>query len=671
MDNEVNNFYEFGSYRLDPRRKLLLRDGDPIVLTWKAFETLLVLVQQSGQVVSKEELMRTLWPRTFVEDSNLTQHISMVRKALGETPTDRRYIITYPGRGYSFVETVKVIPDDASDKTSRAEDQTDGVPAHSAFDLPSANCPGPMFDEESGDAAHPMLGILATGGRSFWHRAKAWIAVACAGLAVFAGLGLWLRHTATAKEADAEGRSPQIRIMLAVLPFENLSSDPEQEYFSDGLTEETITDLGELNPDQLGVIARTSSTSYKHTDKTIAQIGRELGVDYVLEGSVRQEGGVARVSAQLIRVTDQAHLWAHTYERETGGLLALQNELGTAIAQQVRVKLTPSDDRAASRYAADPEAYQLYLKGRFYLDKRTWPEIDQSARYFQEAIDKDPGFALAYAGLAASHLANAIGSPLKFDPKAKSAALRALELDEDLAEAHIVLGVVKADFEYDWPAAEHEFKQAIQLNPNSADAHFHYAWNYLVPLGRFDQAIAEMKKALELDPFSRIDNTILGCTFFYARRYDESLKQFEKAISLNPGFFVTYYHLAWLYSQLGRYPEAIAALTKGRSVAGDARAKVAASEEADLKRAFAADGANGFWQEILKHQDIGEFGAPQVHARLGDKDKALQGLENDYKERAPLNTLVNVDPAFDPLRSDPRYRDLVRRMGLVPNADSH
>jgi TolB-like protein len=232
--------------------------------------------------------------------------------------------------------------------------------------------------------------------------------------------------------------------MLAVLPFANLSDDPEQEYFSDGLTEETITDLGELNPERLGVIARTSAAAYKHTSKTIAQIGRELGVDYILEGSVRREGGVARISAQLIRVKDQVHLWAHNYDREAGGLLALQNELGRAIAQQVQVKLAPPYGvRSVNQYAPNPDAYELYLKGRFYLNQRTYAEIDKSTEYFQRAVEKDPGFALGYAGLADSYLANAIRSPQDFEPKAKAAASRALELDDELAEAHAALGAEK------------------------------------------------------------------------------------------------------------------------------------------------------------------------------------------------------------------------------------
>jgi tetratricopeptide (TPR) repeat protein len=298
---------------------------------------------------------------------------------------------------------------------------------------------------------------------------------------------------------------------------------------------------------------------------------------------------------------------------EAGGLLALQNELGRAIAQKVQVQLAPRyGSRSAKKYVPTPEAYELYLKGRFYINKRTWPELTQSTKYFQQCIDEDPGFALAYAGLADSYLANSIASPQEFDPRAKAAATRALELDDDLAEAHAVLGAVKADFEFDWPGAEQEFKRAIELDPNDADAHYRYSFNYLTPLGKSDQAIAEMKKALDLDPFSRIDNTVLGLAYFYGGRNEEGLKQFQKAIELNPDFFVTYYHLAWLYAQLGQYADAITMLTKGRLLAGDHRVKIAASDEVSLRKAFAAKGAKGFWQEMLSQgskddPEIGEF----------------------------------------------------------------
>jgi len=633
---------------LDRSSYELRRAGRALKLERIPLDILFLLVERSGQLVSREEIIEKIWGKdVFLDtDSSINGAIRKIRNALKDDPEHPIFVQTVTGKGYRFIAAV------LEAKIPAQEDIIANLESSRTVATEESVVPATRRERPAALKSWPWVASLGTL------------------LVVVLAIGLyWIRLGARSQPASEH------RIMLAVLPFANLSNDPEQEYFSDGLTEETITDLGELNPERLGVIARTSAAAYKHTTKTIAQIGRELGVDYILEGSVRREGGVARISAQLIRVKDQVHLWAHNYDRETGALLALQNELGRAIAQQVQVKLaTPHAGRSTNKYAPNPEAYELYLKGRFYVKQRTFPEVDKSAEYFQRSLDKDPSFALAYAGLADSHLANAIRSPQTFYPKAKAAASRALELDDDLAEAHAALGAEKADFEYDWPGAEQEFKRAIQLNPNYAEAHFRYAYSYLTPFGKSEQAIAEMKKALELDPFSRIYNTVLGITYFYARKYDQAEEQFKKAIELNPDFFVTYYHFAWLYSQTGQYRNAISELTKGRLRSGDDRVKIAASEDIALRKAFGADGARGFWQQILREEEkidpeIGEFAPPQVYARLGEKEKALEGLDRNYEERKALGTLLNVDPAFDLLRSDPRFVELVRRMGLAPNAN--
>ena len=632
---------------LDRNSYELRRVGRALKLERIPLDILFLLVERNGQLVTREDIIGKIWGKdVFVDtDSSINGAIRKIRQVLRDDPENPVFVQTVTGKGYRFIAAVT--------EAEVRDQEGGGKKVESSTTLPQKpSTPLPTGQE-----------------RRVWLRSWPWVvslAVLFVALAVFLGL----RLRARSQSAAAQGR-----VMLAVLPFANLSNDPEQEYFSDGLTEETITDLGELNPERLGVIARTSAAAYKHTDKTIAQIGRELGVDYILEGSVRREGAVARVSAQLIRVKDQVHLWAHNYDRETGGLLALQNELGRAIAQQVQVKLAPPyGGRSTNKYAPNPEAYELYLKGRFYLNQRTYAEIDKSTEYFQQSIEKDPGFALAYAGLADSYLANSIRSPQDFEPKAKAAASRALELDDDLAEAHAALGAEKADFEYDWAGAEQEFKRALELNPNYAEGHFRYAFSYLMPQGQSDTAIAEMKKALQLDPFSPIYNTVFGLTYFYARRYDLAQEQFKKAIDLNADFFVTHYHLAWLYSQSGQYENAISELTKGRLLSGDDRTvKAAAPDEVALRKALAAEGARGFWQQLLRSNgklvgNIGEFDLPQIYARLRDTQKALESLDRNYEERRALGTLLNVDPAFDALRSDQRFENLVRRIGLTPNA---
>jgi TolB-like protein/DNA-binding winged helix-turn-helix (wHTH) protein/Tfp pilus assembly protein PilF len=665
MSQASRRSYEFGPFRMDCARKLLLRDGNPVALTSKAFEMLLVLVERSERVVSKDELMKELWPDSFVEESNLTQHIFILRKVLGETPQDRRYILTIPGRGYRFTERVQVVPQDAAE----LDDERRSLTPEKAAGQETPDSSNSQHGD--GEATH-REGSSSPGARGgvSWQRAATWAGITLIFLGVSAGTAWWLHLSRTRLQAAGSSGVGQ-RKMLAVLPFQNLSNDSGQEYFSDGLTEEAITDLGELNPEKLGVIARTSAMAYKHTDKTIAGIGRELGADYILEGSVRREGQTVRVSAQLIRVTDQTHLWAHNYQREVNGLLALQNELGAAIAQQVQIELDPvHGSRSSRKHIPNAESYEAFLQGLYFLNKRTRDDENRSVEFFEQSTDKDPGFAPAYAGLANAYLALSVFSPERFFPKAASAATRALELDDDLAEAHAALGAEKADFEFDWQGADREFQRATQLNPNSSAAHFFFSSYYLMPLGYSEQATAQMKKALELDPLSPILNAYLGLNYFYARQYDQALLQYKKTLKLYPDFHVTHYWLAWLYSQRGEYPDAIAEITKARLLEGGERAKMANSDKIALSSAYATSGPAGFWQQIQKDNEktgrnIGEFDIPQVYARIGEKDRAIEWLGRNCEARTPFTTYLNIDPAYDSLRSDPRFAGLARRIGLM------
>jgi serine/threonine protein kinase/tetratricopeptide (TPR) repeat protein len=470
----------------------------------------------------------------------------------------------------------------------------------------------------------------------------------------------------------------QKRVMLAVLPFQNMSNDPAQEYFSDGLTEETITDLGQLSPEHLGVIARTSAMAYKHTNKTITQIGHELDVDYVLEGSVRREGGEARVSAQLIRVSDQTHLWAQNYERELHDLLQIENELGKAIARQVQINLTPQQEIDLSKMRTiNPDAYDLYLKGRYYWNLRNPAAIKESIGYFQQATAQDPNFALAYVGLAdAYNIGNILGVYSAKDslPKAKAAATKALALDPSLAEAHAALGMVKSHYDFDFSGAEREFLKAIELNPNSAYAHFFYSNCYLAPMGRMSEAIAENKKAVELDPLSLPINNFMGMTYLFAEDYEKSYLQFRHTIAMDPTFPLAHLYFSWLLTTMGKYEEGIKENEKSEVLSG-ASSEDATAEANAMLQAFKTGGERGFWQKNLERalqtqkRPGGGFVAPTdmaaAYALAGDKDSAFEWLDKAYAERDGEGiTLLKVVPAFKSLRGDPRFTDLLRRLGL-------
>jgi TolB-like protein/Tfp pilus assembly protein PilF len=437
-----------------------------------------------------------------------------------------------------------------------------------------------------------------------------------------------------------------------------MSNDPRQEYFGDGLTEETITDLGELSPERLGVIARTSAMAYKRTNKTVSQIGQELGVDYILEGSVRREGGRARVTAQLIRVSDQTHLWARSYDRELHDVLEIENDLGRAIAQEVQANLTPERESALARQRlVDPEAYDLYLKGRYYWNERTPAGIKQSIGYFQKATDKDPNFALAYTGLAdAYNISNIVGlySAKQSLPQAAEAAKRAIEIDPTLAEPHSALGMEKSHYEFDFPGAEKEFRQALELNPNSAYAHLFYSNCYLLPMGREAEAVAENQKALALDPLSLPINNFLGATYLFVGDYEKSYRQFQHTIEMDPRFPLAHAYFAGLLYMMGKVDEAI--------------------EAAAMRKAYKDGGETGLWQlDLQKTLQQFQAGSNSVtasslagaYARAGDADRAFEWLDKAYSERDGQDiTLLKYDLSYKNLRGDPRYGTFQRRMGL-------
>jgi TolB-like protein/DNA-binding winged helix-turn-helix (wHTH) protein/tetratricopeptide (TPR) repeat protein len=654
-----------GLFEVDLVSGEILREGRRVALQEQPFRVLSLLLEHPGQVVTREQMQASLWPAdTYVGfDEGLNTAIRKLRVLFGDSADNPRFIETIPRRGYRFIAPVKELHEGEPLLVQNSVHTAASLSALESADMTAAQNNIKRVGHRRESSQRTIL------------RRSAWGVSAALGVLVlfFAASALLSRrfHPSSAV-------TPPRRAMLVALPFQNLTNDPAQEYFSDGLTEETITDLGQLTAAQLGVIARTSAMAYKHTDKTVAQIGRELGVDYILEGSVRRENGRTRVSAQLIRVSDQTHLWAENYDaRDLTDLIEVQNAIGRAIAQAVQINITPNARAGLSPpHPVKPEAYDLYLKGRFYWNQRTPAATRESIRLFQQAISLDPGFAEAYAGLARAYdVSNIDGiySPKDSFPQAKAAAEKAIELDPANAEAYALLGMEKSHYEFDFAAAKADFLKAIELNPNLAFAHFLYSNCYLMPMGLREEAITENQKAIELDPLSLPINNFLGENYLLAGDYATSRRSFEHAMAMDPNFPLPHAYISGLFEVMGKYEEAIDERERGDLLMGYGQ-KVESVRTARLRNALRTGGEKAYWKEHLA-QDIQAMGRPGVvfsptvvaadYAQGGEKEKALQWLEKAYLAREGQElTLLAVDPIWKNLDGDPRFSDLLKRIGL-------
>lgn len=457
------------------------------------------------------------------------------------------------------------------------------------------------------------------------------------------------------------------RVMLAVLPFQNLSSDPEQEYFSDGLTEEMIAQLGRLNPQRLGVIARTSSMRYKHTDKGIEAIGRELGVSHVLEGSVRRSANRVRVTAQLIQVRDQTHVWAHSFERAVGDILALQSDIAHAIATEIGVQFTPHERvRLASPRPVDPSVYEAYLKGRYFWKRRSREALQKSVQYFNQAIEIDPEYAPAYAGLADVYLTQLDYNylpPREAFALADRVLLDALRLDNTLAEPHTSLGHLRLH-QFNWAAAEQQFTRAIELNPGYDTAHYYYG-NLLAAFGRFDEAVAEANRALELDPISPNARQNRLFILYLARRYEHAVEQVKDTIELDPTYTELYYYLGHFYERQGDYSQAIEAFykvsPKSHRQGGTVLAAIGYAHAKAGHREQAIDVLTQL-EELSTREYVSSYDLALLHLALGNKDEAFVQLSKAYDDHSSYLPFLNVDARLDEVRTDSRFRLLVQQL---------
>jgi TolB-like protein/DNA-binding winged helix-turn-helix (wHTH) protein len=589
------HFYSFGPFQLDPAERVLRRQGQPVALPPKDVEVLIVLVERAGRIVEKDDLLATVWPGVFIEEGNLSRRIFNLRQALGDGAGGQKYIETVPRRGYRFVATVE-------------EQGGPSTPVPAAF-VDSGPAPGGAGSGEK---------------RRLWFWPLA-VTVVLAVTATLASQHFWKARSVSSQ-----------KVMLAVLPFANMSEDATNEYFADGFTEEMITQLGQLQPNRLGVIARTSAMRYKNSQQSAAQICRELGVNYLLEGSVRQAGDRVRITAQLIQASDQTHLWAESYEAPLTDVLHLQQEIAGRITNSLRLELLPAQAGAALDVHLDPEAYRKYLLGLTESRKGTREAGEKAVQYFKEAIAAEPKTARYYAALAQAYSDSVpyYSPPIVAMPLAKQAAEKALEFDPNLASAHATLGDAYLLLDWNWKAAEAEYRRAVEMNPSSPEARLGYA-NYLSTLGRHDEALAQVQQIYLVDPLA-LDSRIGALwVYYFSGRMEETVAQARKTIELEPQAGSAYGLLALAYAQMGRRAEVVAASEKAVRLSDSPGVQaVAASALARVGQQDKAREVLDLGLKMAEKHYVCRFLVAAAYTDLGDKEKALQSLERGYRERS-------------------------------------
>jgi TolB-like protein/DNA-binding winged helix-turn-helix (wHTH) protein len=621
-------------FELDLRAYELRRNGRSLKLERIPMDLLVLLVQRRGELVTRDQIIEKIWGKDVFLDTaaSINSAIRKIRQVLRDNPEQPRFIQTVTGQGYRFIAPLNAVtvPLDASPANVAPSD----VIQRATFSI-----------------------------RWFWAGAVATIFV----IAFAVGFAAWRSHERVRQQ------TPGGRLMMAVLPFDNLTGDSAQEYFSDGFTEEMITQLGRLDTQRIGVIARTSVMHYKNTRQPLARIAEELGVQYVLEGSVRRDAQRVRIATQLIRMQDQTHLWAREYDRQLSDLLSLQSEIAETIAREIQSTLEENRERPAFAQSlpVSPQsykAYDLYLQGRYHWNKRTPDGFRKALESFQQATEIDSGYARAYAGLADSYamMSNyGLARASECMPKARAAALKAIQSDDFLAEAHTSLAVVAQDYDHDWQTAEKEYRRAIGLNANYATAHQWYA-EYLAFQGRFTEALAESERARELDPLSLIIAADNGAIFYFSRQYDRAIARFRAVLDMDPGFTRAHLVVA-AYAQKGQFADALADIDAWRRIAGD-RPWIAGWEAYVYGRAGDRAKAQKALQKVEQLSRKWQVDPAQFmivsYAGMGDKEKCLAWLEKAISEHTNM-TGLKVDPLYDPLRSDPRFQDLLRRVGFA------
>jgi TolB-like protein/DNA-binding winged helix-turn-helix (wHTH) protein/Tfp pilus assembly protein PilF len=658
MSKLTRRYYEFGLFTLDPAQRLLLCAGKVVALTPKVFETLLVLVENTGRVVTKDDLLNKIWPDTIVEERCLSQNIFLLRKALGEDARGRQYIETIPKVGYRFLPGVL-----EGQNLSEAPSGTMVVQTRDRLRIVAT-------EEEiiAGENA-PVFETLAPRAlvRSIGENAPislpSWIVLLLLGLLMASSAAAYLGFSSTAASSiPVEAKS------IAVLPFKPLGSDPNDEYLGLGMADTLIGRLSHLS--QVVVRPTSAIRRYSGSDLDVIAAGREQRVDAVLEGSIYRSGERIRLSVQLVSVRDGASLWSYKCDERCSDIFAVQDSISERVAEALALKLTGEERRLLTKHETENTvAYQLYLEGRYFWNKRSEEGFKKALDYFNQTIEVDPNYALAYVGLADAYtmLADYDWLPAtEAGAKAKAAVTRALEIDETLAEAHASLADIKRFYDWDFAGAEQAYKRAIELNPNYVTAHQWYG-EFLSAMGRHDEAIREMKRAEELDPVSVVVKNASGWILLFARRYDEAIAACQKVIELDPGYGEVYSQLRRAYEQKGMYAEALAADEKFRMF------KTKAFRRSNpLSHLTPIPSAKAYWQKMLARteQDVrddleaAQFRLVEIYAQLGEPDQALKWLGRLYEDHHFWMPFLNVHAHLDPLRSDPRFNRMLKQIGL-------
>ena len=664
----VQQSIPFGEdFALDLRPRRLRRGSHVLKLERIPLEILVLLLEHRGEIVSRDEIVARVWGNdVFLDtDNSIRGAIRKVRQALKDDPETPRFIQTVTGRGYRFIAPIISPEEERTTEPPKPGASVVSTGTQSFVSEPDSWPQGGslgLMDQEQERTAGQVPGTETARGQ-LHRRARTWLFVGLASLVVvsiLSPLAFWRGSRVPAVF--------QRKTVLAVLPFDNLSRDPDQEFFSEGLTEEMIAQVGKLNRDRLKVVARSSVAKYKGSTLTAREIGKELNADYLVQGSVRRSSDRVRITVQLIKARDQIDVWTESYDRELKDVLAVQDSVVRSIASEIHIALTEEqEERLATPRQISPEAYEAYLKGRYYWNKRTGESMQKAEQYFEQAIDRDHSYAAAYSGLADcnSGLAwHGFKSPAEALPKAYAAARKALEINPESAEAHASLGLAMSH-RWDWTGAEAEFRRALQLDPQYPNAH-HWYGDYLSIRSRHGEALAEAKHALELDPLNLMISTWVGLRYYMARDYSRAIDQNRNSVELDPNFAAAHLLLGEDYREAGLHSEAVNELKKAANLSGDSPLYTA-----QVAVALAVEGRSGDalriaheLEAISRKRYVSPYGLAQIYAASNKKEDTFKWLQAAYEDHAVWMGYVAVDPIFDRYRSDERFKDLLRRVGL-------